>query len=159
MRLFVGIVVALMLFVMVNNTGMSMNNIPKTVFDINYVVKATCYHATIKQCDSTPFKTASGARINKRNPGLNRYVALSRDMIRPKNNRYLKSGYNLNGPFKYGDIIIVSDAGPDLNGEWKVVDTMARRYKNRIDFLVNKGDKPEDFSSHMNVRIKRKYQV
>jgi len=84
-------------------------------------VTATVYNAVPEQTDSTPFITASGARIDKNHPELHRWVAVSQDM--------LKRGY------KFGMRIEVSGAG-DLDGIWEIQDVMNVRYTNCIDFLV-----------------------
>ena len=85
------------------------------------IVTATVYNAVPEQTDSTPFITASGARINQDNPEHHRWVAVSQDM--------LKRGY------KFGMCIEVQGAG-DLDGVWEIQDVMNKRYTNSIDFLV-----------------------
>jgi|SaaInlStandDraft_4_1057021.scaffolds.fasta_scaffold122081_2 hypothetical protein len=97
---------------------------------------ASIYHPTIGQCDSTPHITASGRHIDLQNPGKHRYVALSRNLIR--NDLWHKecSGYNSQAYISFGDTIIIRD-GNDFNGKWIVVDSMNKRYSDRIDFLVD----------------------
>jgi len=85
-------------------------------------VVATIYHAVPAQTDSTPFITASNKRINKDNPAGHRWIAVSRD-LEPLG-------------FIFGAKVCVENAG-EMNGIWTVYDRMNRRFKHRIDFLVN----------------------
>ena len=99
-----------------------MMNILTTLLATVYVT-ATIYHAVPSQTDSTPFVTASNSRINPENPQGHRWIAVSRDLE--------KLG------FTFGTKVCVYGAGT-LSGEWTVQDRMNKRFKNRIDFLVNK---------------------
>ncbi len=85
-------------------------------------VTATIYHAVPAQTDSTPFITASNRVIDKDNPGGHRWIAVSRDLE--------ELG------FVFGARVCVENAGP-MNGYWTVQDRMNKRWKHRIDFLVN----------------------
>jgi len=99
------------------------------------LVTATIYHATPEQTDSTPDITASNKKIDISNPIKHRWIAVSRDL-------------EAKG-LTFGVRVCVTGAG-DLDGIWTVQDRMNKRWKNRIDFLVNedlKGGKWE------NVRI------
>ena len=87
------------------------------------LVTATIYHAVPEQTDTTPFVTASNSRINPENPQGHRWIAVSRDLE--------KLG------FTFGVKVCVEGAN-DLDGVWTVQDRMNKRFKNRIDFLVNK---------------------
>ena len=87
------------------------------------LVTATIYHAVPEQTDTTPFVTASNSRINPENPQGHRWIAVSRDLE--------KLG------FTFGVKVCVEGAN-DLDGIWTVQDRMNKRFKNRIDFLVNK---------------------
>ena len=87
------------------------------------MVTATIYHAVPEQTDNTPFITASNSIINADNPQGHRWIAVSRDLE--------KLGYT------FGVKVCVDGAG-DLDGIWTVQDRMNKRFKNRIDFLVNK---------------------
>lgn len=86
------------------------------------VVTATIYHAVPGQTDDTPNITATGFTINTENPISHRIIAVSRDLE--------KRG------FKMGTKVCVTNAGP-MNGVWVIRDRMNKRWKNRIDFLVN----------------------
>lgn len=86
------------------------------------VVTATIYHAVPSQTDDTPFITASNKQINPDNPGMHRWIAVSRDLE--------ELGYT------FGTQVCVENAG-SMNGVWTVQDRMNKRWKKRIDFLVN----------------------
>tara|TARA_R110002020_G_C16121433_1_gene760370 strand:- start:318 stop:671 length:354 start_codon:yes stop_codon:yes gene_type:complete len=90
---------------------------------LTILVTATIYHAVPEQTDSTPFVTASNSIINASNPQGHRWIAVSRDLE--------KLGYT------FGVKVCVDGAG-NLDGIWTVQDRMNKRFKNRIDFLVNK---------------------
>ncbi len=90
---------------------------------LTILVTATIYHAVPEQTDNTPFITASNSIINADNPQGHRWIAVSRDLE--------KLGYT------FGVKVCVDGAG-DLDGIWTVQDRMNKRFKNRIDFLVNK---------------------
>ena len=98
-------------------------------------VIATMYNATKSQCDKDPFITAGMYRINPDKASQHRWVALSRNLL----GRW-------GGKFNYGDMIRVSGAG-HKNGIYKVVDTMHKRFKNRMDFLETKGTKMYKFKN------------
>ena len=90
---------------------------------LTILVTATIYHAVPEQTDSTPFITASNSIIDASNPQKHRWIAVSRDLE--------KLGYT------FGVRVCVEGAG-NLDGIWTVQDRMNKRFKNRIDFLVNK---------------------
>ena len=98
---------------------------------INYtpvIATTSIYNPVKSQCDTDPTLTASGIRINIDNlrKGKIRYVSLSRDLLK----RY-----------KFGSYINIKSNNPYYNGCWKVVDTMSKRFKNKIDFLQHLKDK------------------
>jgi hypothetical protein len=92
------------------------------------VVDATVYNPSVRQTDSTPYLTASGIVINpiKLRNGNLRYVSISRD---------------LRHKYKYGTYITVKSDNVYYNGQWKVVDTMHRRFKHKVDFLQHSNNK------------------
>ena len=102
----------------------------------HYEVTATIYHAVRGQTDKTPHITADGTRIDTRNAGKYRYVALSRNLLA-----------RWGGPFEYGDYIIVEGCNGKYDGIWQVKDTMNERFHNRIDFLQSKGTKLNKFDN------------
>ena len=101
-----------------------------------YDVTATMYHPVKGQTDKTPHITADGTRIDTRNAGKYRFVALSRDLLK-----------RWGGSFDYGDYIIVEGCNGKYDGIWQVKDTMNARFNNRIDFLCSKGANPIKFDN------------
>ncbi len=99
-------------------------------------VTATIYHATIKQTDSTPDRTATNFKIDMNNPEIHRIIAVSRDL-------------EAKG-FKMNTVVVVSNAGK-MNGLWVIRDRMNKRWTNRIDFLVDETMKGGKWT---NVKIK-----
>lgn len=95
-------------------------------------ITGTYYHAVAAQCDATPLITADNSKIDlvKLKDKKIRWVALSRDLLA-----------RWGGPFNYGDTIKVSQGSEKVNGLWVVHDSMNRRFKNRIDFLVHQSHK------------------
>ena len=104
--------------------------------------RASTYNPEVKQCDSDPFTTADGSRIDidKLANGQLRWCALSRDLIwdeyRQKLHDYDTTVFR--GFFEFGDTIVVkSNSNPQINGKWVVHDTMNKRYTRSIDFLIH----------------------
>jgi 3D (Asp-Asp-Asp) domain-containing protein len=89
------------------------------------VVTVTTYTPTVEECDSTPLITASGFKINERNPRRHRIVAVSRDLKRK---------------YKFGTKLRIKGAGK-YDGTYTVRDVMNKRFRKRIDILVGKKDK------------------
>ncbi len=100
-----------------------------------YKVTATMYYATPGQCDTDPLVTAGMYKIKPNKASEQKWIAMSRDMIA-----------RWGGNFKYGDMVKVEGAG-HKDGIYTVVDTMNKRFKNRIDFLETKGTKPYKFTN------------
>ena len=95
-----------------------------------HIVRVTTYTTDPTQTDSTPFITASGFKLNHKNPKKHHIIAVSRDI-----KRRLKFGkrVKLDGIGKYSGIYVVQDV-------------MNARFKNRIDILINPKDKPTMFT-------------
>lgn len=87
------------------------------------IVTLTTYKANVGETDSTPNITASGFKIT--NPKKHRIIAVSRD---------LKKKY------KFGQKIRIVGAGK-YSGTYRVHDVMNKRYRKRIDILIDKNDK------------------
>jgi 3D (Asp-Asp-Asp) domain-containing protein len=104
-------------------------------YDVTDVI-ATTYTPSEKETDSTPLITASGFKINPKNPKKHRIIAVSRD---------LKKKY------KFGTRVKISGAGK-YSGEYVVRDVMNKRYKKRIDILIGHNDKQTKFK---NVKIRK----
>lgn len=103
-----------------------------------YKVTATMYYPVASQCDSDPLVTAGMYKITPGKASEQKWIAMSRDMLK-----------RWGGEFNYGDIVKIEGAG-HKDGFYKVVDTMNKRFKNRIDFLEDKGTKHYKFE---NVKI------
>ena len=89
------------------------------------VVTITTYTPSVEECDSTPLITASGFKINERNPRRHRIVAVSRDLKRK---------------YKFGTKLRIKGAGK-YDGTYTVRDVMNKRFTKRIDILIGKKDK------------------
>ena len=97
-----------------------------TIKDNPYeTVTLTTYSPTIQECDSTPHITASGFKINPKNPKKHRIIAISRDLKKK---------------LPFGTVVKITGAGK-FNGDYVVEDIMNKRYKNRIDLLIGDDDK------------------
>jgi hypothetical protein len=91
-----------------------------------YTVTATAYGAVAGQTDSKPFLTADNSRIPRYYGSHTRWLALSRDLLRP-----------WGGPFAFGDKVRVTGISPALDGVYTIHDTMNRRYRHRLDVLAH----------------------
>ena len=117
--------------------------------------RATTYNAEVSQCDSDPYGTADGSRINPtklKNKEI-RWVALSRDLIW---DTYRQGLYkeDFRGQFAFGDtILITSVEKPQINGEWVVHDCMNARYRNSIDFLFDRNNNKPKLGVGTDVKI------
>lgn len=90
------------------------------------VVTGTYYNPTEGQCDSRPFETADGSMIVN---GV-RWIAMSRDLLKRWGGRY-----------DYGDSVWIYHPNRQLRGWWVVRDTMNKRWRKRVDFLITDGRK------------------
>jgi 3D (Asp-Asp-Asp) domain-containing protein len=89
------------------------------------IVTLTTYTASVKETDSTPNITASGFKIDTNNPKKHRIIAVSRDLKKK---------------LKFGSKVRIEGAGK-YSGTYVVKDVMNKRYKKRIDILINPDDK------------------
>ena len=89
------------------------------------VVSLSTYKADTTETDSTPLVTASGFKLDSLNPKKHRVIAISRD---------------LKELFAFGDKVKLTNAGK-FNGIWFIHDVMNKRYKNKIDILINPSDR------------------
>ena len=87
------------------------------------IVTLTTYKSTESETDSTPNITASGFKIT--NPKKHRIIAVSRD-LRKK--------------WGWGTKVRIVGAGK-YDGTYRVHDLMNKRYRKRIDILIDKNDK------------------
>ena len=89
------------------------------------IVTLTTYTASENETDSTPNITASGFKIDTKNAKRHRIIAVSRDHKKK---------------LKFGSKVRIEGAGK-YNGTYVVKDVMNKRYKKRIDILINASDK------------------
>lgn len=102
----------------------------KTLKKSNEVLKhitATMYYPVVNQCDKDPLVTANMSKINPKKASQHKWIAMSRNLLK-----------RWGGQFDYGDEVIISHAGKK-SGIYKVVDTMNKRFVNRIDILETEG--------------------
>jgi 3D (Asp-Asp-Asp) domain-containing protein len=89
------------------------------------LVSLSTYKADTAETDSTPLITASGFKLDSLNPKKHRVIAISRD---------------LKELFAFGDKVKLTNAGK-FNGIWFIHDLMNKKYRNKIDILINPGDR------------------
>jgi 3D (Asp-Asp-Asp) domain-containing protein len=107
-----------------------------------YTVTATAYEAVAGQTDAEPFVTADNSRIPKKYSSRTRWLALSRDLLRP-----------WGGPFAFGDTVRVRGISPGLDGVYTVHDTMARRHRRRLDVLVHPREHIDLFKAGTKIQL------
>jgi 3D (Asp-Asp-Asp) domain-containing protein len=97
----------------------------------------TTYTNSAKETDSTPNITASGFVLDSLNPKKHRIIAVSRD-IKKK--------------FKFGTKVKILNAGI-YNGIYFIEDLMNKRFKSRIDILINVEDKQTKLNNIIIIKI------
>ncbi len=85
------------------------------------LVTATTYSINVEETDSTPLLTASGFKLDSINPKDDKVIAISRDLKRK---------------LKFGERVRIKGAG-NLDGIYYVRDLMNKRFRNKIDILIN----------------------
>ena len=114
----------ILLLILLIPNKLSNSFVIKNVTDIYEYVTVTTYTATTNETDSTPLITASGFKLDSLNPAKHRIIAVSRD---------------LKSKWKFGTKVKIINAGI-YNGVYQVLDVMNKRFKNRIDILINADD-------------------
>jgi 3D (Asp-Asp-Asp) domain-containing protein len=132
-------------FIIEHSNTASVSN--DTIKGIPHEVTATMYYPVSGQCDSDPLTTAGMFKINPDKASEHKWIAMSRDMIA-----------RWGGEFQYGDLVEIKGAG-HKDGIYKVVDTMNKRFTNRIDFLETTGTKPYKFNNVTLTKIEWKTQT
>jgi 3D (Asp-Asp-Asp) domain-containing protein len=89
------------------------------------IVTVTTYTIDPRQTDDTPTITASGFNVGWKNPKKHRVIAVSRDLKKR---------------FKFGSYVRLEGCG-EYDGVYRVEDLMNKRFKKRIDILINPDDK------------------
>lgn len=100
------------------------------------MVTATVYHPTKSQTNEQNNITASGFVIDTLHPDKYRIIAVSRDFLNGENFIQLN----------YGDTVEIQGTWI-YDGKWIVEDTMNKRFKNRIDFLITRGQFEDKFEN------------
>lgn len=85
-------------------------------------VTATVYNAEAKQCNADYLHTASMFKLSRKDQYKHRIIAVSRDLLKD---------------YPFGTKVRIT--GTHYDGIWTIQDVMNKRYKNRIDLLINKG--------------------
>lgn len=94
-----------------------------------YTVTVTTYKVKEFKHDRYGDITASGVKLTKHNPKRLRIIAVSRDLKKS---------------FKFGDSVLIVGTGTH-DGMYVVHDLMNKRWKKRIDILINPKDKQTKF--------------
>ena len=105
--------------------------------DNEWKVTLTTYTVSVDQTDSTPLQTASGFKLDSLNPRRHKVIAVSWDLKRK---------------LKFGARVRVKRAGR-FNGVYYVRDVMNKRFKNKIDILINPEDKHTKLKNVLLVKI------
>ena len=79
-------------------------------------------------------------KIKPNKASQHKWIAVSRNLLK-----------RWKGNLQYGDLVKIEGAG-HKDGVYKVVDTMNKRYKHRIDFLETAGT---DLYKYENVKLKK----
>jgi 3D (Asp-Asp-Asp) domain-containing protein len=105
------------------------NDMYYAVIDTNekdaFLVTLTTYNASKLQTDDTPNLTSYQFKIDPKNPFSQRFIGLSRDLLEE---------------FRYGEIVIVENAGI-YNGYYIVADCMNNRFIRCVDILIGNKQK------------------
>lgn len=106
-----------------------------------YIVTPSLTEAKVIECDTViatiynkGFQTSSGIRISQKNPEKHKIIAISRDLLEKYN---------------FGDSVYVSGT-EKYDGMYYIEDLMHKRFKKRIDILINPKDGLNKF---FNVKI------
>jgi len=106
-----------------------------------YTVTATAYQAVPGQTDSEPFVTADNSRIKPHYGSKKRWMALSRDLLKP-----------WGGKFDFGDKVRVRGISPKLDGVYTIHDTMNRRHRHCMDVLTHVSEKFDIFQKGVKIQ-------
>ena len=126
----VSTILSFILFIIPIETTMMEREIEKEIAGVEPdIVTVTTYTPSVEECDSTPLVTASGFKINPRNPKRHRIIAVSRDLKRK---------------YKFGKKVRITGIGK-YSGTYTVRDVMNKRYRRRVDILIGTKDKQTKF--------------
>lgn len=106
-----------------------LNSLILTIYT-NLSIVVSVYQPVAEQCNIDPITTASGMTIDTTKDVTNlRWCAISRNLHK----RY-------GGKYEFGDTIRLRGVGK-FNGYFIVQDLMNKRFKNKVDILVDKSHK------------------
>ena len=108
---------------------------------LTYRVTATIYEAVPGQTDSEPFITADNSRIKPHYGTQKRWMALSRDLLKP-----------WGGNFKFGDKVRVSGISAKLDGVYTIHDTMNKRHRHCMDILAHTSENLDIFTKGVKIQ-------
>ncbi|MDB5233091.1 MAG: hypothetical protein JWR44_84 [Hymenobacter sp.] len=108
---------------------------------LTYTVTATVYEAVPGQTDDEPFVTADNSRIKPHYGTKKRWMALSRDLLKP-----------WGGSFEFGDKVRVQGLSPKLDGVYTVHDTMNRRHRHCMDVLAHPSENLDIFCKGVKIQ-------
>jgi hypothetical protein len=108
---------------------------------LTYTVTATVYEAVPGQTDNEPFVTADNSHIKRHYGTKKRWMALSRDLLKP-----------WGGRFEFGDKVRVRGISPELDGVYTVHDTMNRRHRHCMDILAHPSEKLDIFTKGVKIQ-------
>lgn len=108
---------------------------------LTYRVTATVYEAVPGQTDDEPFVTADNSRIKPHYGSKQRWMALSRDLLK-----------NWGGEFDYGDKVRVKGISPELDGVYTIHDTMNKRHRHCMDILAHTSENLSIFTKGVKIQ-------
>jgi hypothetical protein len=108
---------------------------------LTYRVTATVYEAVPGQTDNEPFVTADNSRIKPHYGTKKRWMALSRDLLKP-----------WGGNFKFGDTVRVTGISPKLDGVYTIHDTMNKRHHHCMDILAHTSENLDVFTKGVKIQ-------
>jgi len=141
----------------VGNNGVQEHGLmvkPVVKYEVVYItiyenLVGTVYHPVEGQTDDTPLITADNTHIDPITLNNDRYVALSRNLIK-QNDKIRK----WNGKIPFGTKIVIESPHDEINGEWTVHDTMNKRYMRNVDFFQNHEDPTSIYGKWYGLKIK-----
>jgi 3D (Asp-Asp-Asp) domain-containing protein len=100
-------------------------------------VTVTTYTIDPKQTDDEPLITASGFKLDSLNPGRHKIIAISRDLKKK---------------FKFGQKVKITGIGKH-SGIYVIRDLMNKRWKKKVDILINPEDKHTKYEKAKLIKI------
>ena len=100
-------------------------------------VTVTTYTIDPKETDDDPLITASGFKLDSLNPRRHKIIAVSRDLKKK---------------FKFGQKVKITGIGKH-SGIYVIRDLMNKRWKNRVDILINPEDKQTKYHKAKLIKI------